>query len=66
MQITLNSEARDLAGPMTVKELLVELGLDEGRVAVEINRRILKKDEFDEVSVSDGDNLEVVHFVGGG
>ena len=66
MQIILNSERHELRRPMTVKELLDELELDDRRVAVEINRRILKKSEFEQVSVSEGDNLEVVHFVGGG
>jgi thiamine biosynthesis protein ThiS len=66
MQITLNSQRHELAGPITVKDLLEELELDQRRVAVELNRRILKKSEFNNVTVSDGDNLEVVHFVGGG
>lgn len=66
MQINLNSEPHELAGPLTVKELLEQLELDDRRVAVEVNRRILKKSEFESVSVSDGDSLEVVHFVGGG
>ena len=66
MQIILNSERHELRRPMTVKEVLDELELDHRRVAVEINRRILKKSEFEQVSVSEGDNLEVVHFVGGG
>jgi thiamine biosynthesis protein ThiS len=67
MHITINGERRELAGgPMSIKDLLEELGLDARRVAVEINRRILKRAEFDKVIVSEGDELEVVHFVGGG
>jgi thiamine biosynthesis protein ThiS len=66
MHITLNGEQRELARPMTISSLLKELGVDTRRVAVEVNRRILKRTEFDEVSVREGDQLEVVHFVGGG
>jgi thiamine biosynthesis protein ThiS len=66
MRIIINGEHRELDGPMTVKALLEQLELDSRRVAVEINRRILKRPDFDEVTVSDGDRLEVVHFVGGG
>ncbi len=66
MQVTINGERRELAGPMTVSSLLKQLRIDARRVAVELNRRILKRDEFDDAAVSDGDELEVVHFVGGG
>jgi thiamine biosynthesis protein ThiS len=66
MHVTVNGERRELAGPMTVSSLLKELRIDSRRVAVELNRRILKRGEFDDVEVSDGDELEVVHFVGGG
>ncbi len=66
MHITINGERRELSGPMTVSSLLKQLRIDGRRVAVELNRRILKRDEFDDAAVSDGDELEVVHFVGGG
>jgi thiamine biosynthesis protein ThiS len=66
MHVTINGERRELDGPMTVRILLEHLELDFRRVAVEINRRILKRAEFETATVSDGDQLEVVHFVGGG
>jgi thiazole synthase/sulfur carrier protein len=67
MHITINGERREwAAGPVTIKTLLEELGLDLRFVAVEINRRILKRAEFETMTISDGDELEVVHFVGGG
>ncbi len=66
MQIIINGEHRELSGPMSVRSLLEELGVDDRRVAVEVNGAILKRAEFDETSVNDGDQLEVVHFVGGG
>ena len=66
MHIIINGERRELEGPMTVQILLEHLELDSRRVAVEINRRILKRAEFETVSVSEGDQLEVVHFIGGG
>lgn len=66
MQIRLNGEPRDLDDRISVRVLLDELGLDRERVAVELNRRILKRSEFEAVTVDDGDELEVVTFVGGG
>ncbi len=66
MQISINGEQRELTEPMTIGALLNELGLDGQRVAVELNRCILKRKEFNKVTVSNGDRLEIVHFVGGG
>jgi thiamine biosynthesis protein ThiS len=66
MHVIINGERRELEGPTTVQILLEHLELDCRRVAVEINRRILKRTEFETATVSEGDRLEVVHFVGGG
>ncbi len=66
MQIRLNGERRDLSNLVSVRVLLDELGLDRERVAVEVNRRILKRSEFEAVTIEDGDEVEVVTFVGGG
>lgn len=66
MRITVNGESRELPASLTVAALLAELGVDPRRVAVEVNRRILKRAEFDGVRLAEGDVLEVVHFVGGG
>ena len=64
--ITINGERLELPGSTTDEALLKELGLETRRVAVELNRRILKRAEPSKVSVTEGDSLEVVHFVGGG
>jgi thiamine biosynthesis protein ThiS len=64
--IRLNGERRELETLASVQALLDELGLDRERVAVEVNRRILKRTEFDAVTLDDGDEVEVVTFVGGG
>lgn len=66
MKILLNGERRPIERLLSVRELLEELELPPERVAVELNRRILKREEFDDVRVGDGDELEVVTFVGGG
>ena len=66
MHIIINGERRELSERLSIQALLEELEVDTRRVAVELNRRILKREDFEEVKVSDGDRLEVVHFVGGG
>ena len=66
MRITLNGDAHELAGPLTVTELLTRLQIDPRRVAVEHNLVVLKRDAFDRTTVSEGDEVEIVNFVGGG
>jgi len=64
--ITLNGESRELTGPMTVGGLLAHLKVDPRRVAVEHNLVVLKRAFFDTTEVRDGDQVEIVNFVGGG
>ena len=66
LQITLNGEALDLPGPVSVSELLSRLGIDARRVAVEHNLIVVKCGAFDETLVREGDQVEIVNFVGGG
>ncbi len=66
MRIKLNGEPHDLAGPMTVAELLTKLGIDGRRVAVEHNLVVLKRATFDQTALKEGDEVEIVNFVGGG
>jgi thiamine biosynthesis protein ThiS len=66
MRILLNGEPYEALSPATVRDLLEELGLDLDRVAVELNRSILKRSQLSDVCVREGDALEVVTFVGGG
>lgn len=66
LTITLNGDPFDLSGPLTVTELLTSLEIDARRVAVEHNLVVLKRAAFDATLVSEGDNVEIVNFVGGG
>ena len=66
MRITLNGEPHDLAAPLTVTALLAQLQIDPRRVAVEHNRVVLKRGSFDAIVVAEGDEVEIVNFVGGG
>jgi thiamine biosynthesis protein ThiS len=64
--ISLNGDPFDLDGPLSVSALLVQLGIDARRVAVEHNLVVLKRNRFDETVLQNGDQVEVVNFVGGG
>ncbi|SOD95875.1 thiazole-phosphate synthase [Caenispirillum bisanense] len=66
MQVTINGEARPLSTATTVEGLLTTLGIDPRKVAVERNLEIVPKSAFQQTPVTDGDRLEIVHFIGGG
>jgi len=66
LTITLNGDRYDIPEPVTVTALLVSLAIDARRVAVEHNLVILKRLAFDQTLVHEGDNVEIVNFVGGG
>ena len=66
MTITLNGDPYDVAGPLTVGELLARLEIDPRRVAVEHNLIVLKRAAFDDTKINAGDQIEIVNFVGGG
>jgi thiamine biosynthesis protein ThiS len=62
----LNGDQYDVPGPLTIADLLTRLDIDSRRVAVERNLVVLKRALFDSIEVNDGDQIEIVNFVGGG
>ncbi|MDO9289801.1 MAG: sulfur carrier protein ThiS [Thermodesulfovibrionales bacterium] len=65
MRLIINGDNID-SNAGTVKELLEELKIEPGRVAVEVNLSIIKKADYESHRLKDGDNVEIVNFVGGG
>ena len=66
MNIIVNGQPRDIAGTPTLAEYLERLGLDAERVAIERNRSIVGREDFATTSLCEGDQLEIIQFVGGG
>ena len=66
IEIIVNGATETVASGTTVDELLAHLGLPRERIAVELNRRVVRKSEWSETRLARGDRLEIVHFVGGG
>src|SRR5471032_459100 len=66
VEITLNGEVRQLTQPTSVRGLLESLGLDPAKIAVERNLEIVPRSTYSDVALSQGDRLEIVHFIGGG
>lgn len=66
MTIRVNGEPLEIAGPVTISALLADLTIDSRLVAVEHNLSVIKRDRYDAVVVGEGDEIEIVNFVGGG
>jgi len=66
MTVVLNGEQREVREGMTIADLVAELGLGTRRIAVEVNRTIVPRDEYARCRLQAGDHIEIVHFVGGG
>jgi sulfur carrier protein len=69
MKLHINGEDRDFSAsptPFTLAALVEALGMKSDRVAVELNRDIVPRDRWMETQLHEGDQLEIVHFVGGG
>jgi thiazole synthase len=66
MRLTINGEARDFPAPLNIDSLLTTLGLDPRRIAFERNLEIVPRSDYQRVTLTDGDRVEIVHFIGGG
>ena len=66
MHIKINGKSHELPQAMNISGLLVHLQLEKGQVAVERNREIVSRSRHNEVMVAEGDEIEIVRFIGGG
>lgn len=66
IHIILNGERREIAGTITIDQILELFSLPKQRIAVELNNAVLRRKDWPITKAHDGDKLEIVHFVGGG
>jgi thiamine biosynthesis protein ThiS len=66
LKIRLNGEPREVPGPLSVAALLALLEIDSRRVAVERNIDVVKRHAYETTTIQEGDEIEIVNFVGGG
>ena len=66
MNVLINGEIREVPDSVNLRALLELFSLPSQRVAVELNRNVVRKEDWETVTVSEGDKIEVIHFVGGG
>jgi thiamine biosynthesis protein ThiS len=66
LRVYVNGEAKELSDRISLSELITQLNLPAGRIAVELNRNVVRRNDWSTTMLADGDSLEIVHFVGGG
>ena len=66
IQVQVNGQEQEVQSGLSVHELVESFDLNPLLIVVELNREILSRDQFKDVQVSEGDAVELVHFVGGG
>jgi len=66
LRVYVNGEAKELSGPLSLSELITQLELPAARIAVELNRHVVRRNDWSTTMLNDDDRLEIVHFVGGG
>ena len=66
MTIKLNGDPHNIPGPLSISALLEQLEIDSRRVAVELNLDVVKKSAYASSVIKEGDEVEIVNFVGGG
>jgi thiamine biosynthesis protein ThiS len=66
MKITINGQAKEVSRELTLTALLAHLEIVAARVAVERNREIVPREQWETTQIHEGDKVEIVHLVGGG
>ena len=66
MQVYVNGELKELPGTPSLTELVTQLELPAARIAIELNREVVRRSEWGSTMLKDEDRIEIVHFVGGG
>jgi len=66
LEIQVNGENREFSVDLTVEGLVLALDLQPARVAIELNRSVVRRNQWAATALHEGDRIEIVHFVGGG
>ena len=66
MQVYVNGELKELGGTHSLSDLVAQLDLPVARIAIELNREVVRRNDWSSTMLREGDRIEIVHFVGGG
>lgn len=66
MKVFINGESKELEQALNINQLLKRLSLPAERIAIELNKEVIRKKDWENIKINDADKIEIVHFVGGG
>ena len=66
VKVFINGETREISKQFNLLELLKEFSLPSERIAIELNKQVVRKKDWESILINDADRIEIVHFVGGG
>jgi sulfur carrier protein len=66
VKVFINGETKEISGQVNLLELLKVFSLPSERIAIELNREVVRKKDWESILIRDADKIEIVHFVGGG
>jgi thiamine biosynthesis protein ThiS len=66
LRVYVNGDSKELSTPISLAELITQLDLPAARIAVELNRSVVRRNDWTTTLLQDDDRIEIVHFVGGG
>ena len=66
MKVFINGETKEISKQFSLLELLKEFSLPQERIAIELNKEVVRKKDWESILINDADKIEIVHFVGGG
>lgn len=66
MKVIVNGEQKEFSGDLNLFQLLEDLELPTERIAIELNKAVVRKNDWRDILISSEDKIEIIHFVGGG
>lgn len=66
MKVFINGEAKEIENDLSLTDLLNHFSLPDKRIAIELNKEVVRKKDWNTIEIKDSDKIEIVHFVGGG
>ena len=66
VRVFINGESKELSGTSSLADLITQLELPAARIAIELNRVVVRRSDWSSTMLHDDDRIEIVHFVGGG
>ena len=66
MVITINGETKEIGQEVNLDDLLRFFALPQERIAIEVNKQVVRKKDWENIKINEADKIEIIHFVGGG